>query len=473
VNDQQTTRQEKLCTNMFFGSRRAAAAILAALVTACVGPPAPEIEVDLREPCESYAQQLLSPDFLPGKQTWDLAGDRYAQSPGWAMTSQDGEFLLERIGDSRPDRPPAVSVNTPGFNSRLRLQPGPKPGETWFVDARTAGLTLTQLNADGVLAMGPTIDFPSSGAWDRALIFIGYTPYLLAIPRSSATPEYTIWLAQLNEALDIGTTWQLNLRASCEDYVLCDLLTFPNIELLDVADPDGASPALVLLGFDEVLDANSRSLYVATLRVGLEPETQHPIALRREYFPRQVWPVGGSLQAHVSPGQLVRDPDGYYILAGLTQESLDDPSHQLDAIIVRYDNLTDTASAPYSGLPTYTSPHLLQLDNRTAVGQISEGAWHIAPIVPGEYSDFEIDLDHLSSLPLTDDSSALVPVLAGSRGQVVHKVPGAPEIHTLVTCAGAETTRSGADVPAARPRASPLREIVTRPSRQVVRGTLW
>jgi len=437
--------------------------------TACVGPPTPEIEVDQREPCESYVQQLLTTDFLPDKRTWDLAGDRYALAPGWALSSSNGDFTLERTGDDRPNLPEPVSVPLT-INSKFRLQPGPRAGETWFTQGGNTGLRITQLSPDGVLAAGPTIDFPTgTGAWERALIFIGDTPYVLAVPRSSATPDYTIWLAQVNENLDIGATWQLNLSASCEDYVLCDQLTFPKIELLDVADPDGSSPALVLLGFDEVLDANSRSLYVATLRVGLEPETQHPIALRREYFPRQVWPVGGSLQAHISPGQLVRDADGYYILAGLTQESLDDPTHQLDAIIVRYDDLTDTASAPYSGLPTYTSPHLLQLDNRTAVGQISEGAWHIAPLLPGEYSDFKIDLDHLSSLPLTDDSSALVPVLTGARGQVVHNVPGSSEIHTLVTCGSSDTTRAGTVI-STFPRPSPGAHRVARPKFQVIRG---
>ncbi len=403
-------------------------------LSGCAPAPTPDVELDLRQPCEAFSQVQVEPNLTPGSWTLQLSGDRHTEAPAWAITLGDNGFALQRLADPRPEAPAPETLSLSSPN-HARLHSGPVPGETWLVIDTATEFWLYQLDRDGLVRSSGNLDaeFVDS-TFQRDLIFIGDTPFVVGIPRSSATSEYEVWIGELTGDLTLGTSWSLELRRTCpSDLPECPTVSFPSIDLLDNAEPDGTSPALLLLGYDEILD-DARTMYVATLRIGFDGDSQRPIALRREFFPRQVWPVGNSLQAHIAPAQLARDATGYYVLAGLTQESLDDPSHQLDAVVVRFDRLSDTASAPYMGLPTYSSPHLLQLDTRVALGQIAEGSWHIAPLYAKTGSNFEIDLDNLSSLNLEPAPSTGFVVVPGKRSQYVHRAIDGREIQTLVTC---------------------------------------
>ncbi len=404
------------------------------LATGCQGPPTPDITVDLRTPCEAFTQLTLSSDLTPGMRTLQLAGDVHRQPAGWAVTVEGSSYALRRIGDTRLDAPPPVALSPFSSQGQLTLHAGPAVGETWLVRDEPSEFSLWQLHPDGVVKQSGNLGAEFVGSsFRRDLIFIGDTPYVIGIPTSSDTTEYEVWVGELDNDLNVGTTWSLELTGTCPDETFdCASKGFADIALLDQAEADGTSPALLLLSFDQVLDS-TRSIYIATLRVDFDDDSQRPIALRREYFPRQVWPVGGSLQAYIAPAQIARDTDGYYILAGLHQINVDDPSDQLDSVLVRFDSLSGIANAPYIGFPQYVSPHLLQLDTRVALGQYGEGSWHIAPLVSGNNANFVIDLDNLSSLAL-GESSELVEVKPGGRSQVLHRTADNREIHTLITC---------------------------------------
>lgn len=377
------------------------AAITALTLSACVGASQPDVEIDFGGVCYALDLALRDPEgLLPGTEVHAFA----AADPtgaGWALITHGPSTLALQRLPVDPEEPPYSLGLTTSERSNVRLHSGPDIGDVWVSHATSSELKIWRVNDDGVIA---THDFGTSfpglgGAWERRLLFIGREPVLLAAPHSAEGGTVGFMLASLTAELNVDMLWELTFGSDCVDQG-CIPSSYPRIHILDIADADGASSALILFEFERAFEGISTlTTGVATLQVDFSLSSGLPRALKREYFDL-LW--GHTITPlRIDPGEIARDDSGYYIIAGVEDTGVDDPEVSVNDLLtdrlIRHDFLA-SVSGIIARLPKYTNSHLLQLTNQVGLGQAFDGYWYAARMV-----GFTIDFDDVDAIDIAED----------------------------------------------------------------------
>jgi len=388
---------------------RTLATTLALALSACVGASQPDIDLDFGGVCHTFALSLIDPvDELADVEVHAFAASD-PTGAGWALITLGADSLgLRHIpvdADDPTDVSPPIHLNlNVEARADVHLLPGAELGEVWAYHTDVSGLQLWHLTEDGLVGSqdyGNT--FPGmSDTWERRLIFIGRQPMLVAAPTSSTDESVGFMLANLAEDLSIDMLWELSFGTECQEPEdsPCIPTSYPLIHLLDVADADGTSPALILFEFERIFEGISiRTTGAATVQIDLDIGSTQPLAIKREYYDL-LW--GHSVtDLRIVHGQIAREHSGYYIIAGVEGDPSDDPDVDVFDLpndrLVRHD-LHTGSSATIARLRKYTHSHLLQLTDQVGLGQAFDGHWRGTRL-----SGVTIDEDNIDSLQLAPE----------------------------------------------------------------------
>ena len=384
------------------------AGIAALSLAACVGASQPDVEIDFGGVCYALDLALSDPDgLLPGTEVHAFA----AADPtgaGWALITHGSDTLaLQRVPVDPDEAPIPLGLNASEQGS-VRMLQGPDIGEVWVSHTTPNDIQIWRVSDDGVIAARDFAgSFPGlNGTWERRLLFVGREPVLLAAPDSAASETVGFMLASLTGDLDVDMLWELTFGTECisQDGAPCIPASYPRIHLLDIADADGRSSALLLFEFEREFEGISTlTTGVATLEVDFDLTSGLPRALKREYYDL-LW--GHTITPlRIDPGEIARDDAGYYIIAGVEDTGVDDPEISVNDLLtdrlIRHDILT-SASGIIARLPKYTNSHLLQLTNQVGLGQAFDGFWYAARMV-----GCTIDFDDVDAVDIEEDAAVV------------------------------------------------------------------
>lgn len=378
----------------------------ALLVMACVPEPQPGLDLDFGGVCKDLQLAYVDPPvLLPGWTIHAMVADGVGAG-GWALVSQDpgaGLHLLRLADEAAVPLSIGADVSDADDFSLIR---GPLAGESWLVLSNDTYFYLWRLDPGGLVAGVNHSDFPSTdaSAWERRLIFIQRQAYMLASPRASADESVIFPIARLTPDLAVDRAWQLAFGDLCDPDQGCIPYAYPRLHVLDIAEADGVSSALLLLEFDrESSIGATRTAGVAAIDFDLNPVSDLPTAVKRE-FGDLYWLHSG-FAVHIEPGQITRDDAGYYILAGIVFDEdppLDDPSVVTDTLrdkLLRHD-IRSATSQSIATLLKSTRSHILQLPNQSALGQTPSGSWYAARL-----KGYDIDDENVVELKIDKDAT--------------------------------------------------------------------
>lgn len=427
---------------------RVRALVAAGLSAAACNPvAAPGLVLDVGRVCQDIALEVADPDLLPGWTIHAAAIPRSGEDAVWLLASEGPDELdLRRV----PEDIPGLDLKSIGLVEEFDLKRGPVDGQVWLAMDLFGAARLWRIDeATATIAEGPPLlDFPAGEpSWTRRLVFVGQSPHLVAVPRSSTVGELPIQLAAITPSLELGERWTLTAKVECAPLseLNCPLLwdDLRDVALLDVAEANSIAGAAILLAITSPGGASpdpemppAFETHLLSVVIQRDPAAERPVLTRRDHV---AWATDGPVQPW--PAQLAADPLGLYVLAGLIPGP---DSSGANATTVDYLFRADLLGGGSSGpgdvialLPKDYRSHLLQLGSRVAIGQHPGGTWHVAPI-----EGITINEEIVGSLEVGDP----VELLRAGRAQVVVTRDDGPSRRVQIACAdpdpGGEDTAS-------------------------------
>lgn len=409
-----------------------AASVLAA---SCVSASSPGLELDVGRRCDDIGLELADPDVLPGWTVHAAAIPRSGEDATWYLaTDPKSRHWLRRV----PEDIPSIELTASGDPADFQLQPGPVEGQVWLALDRDERAEVWRVDeASAEVRASAALEFPASeGEWTRRVVFLGSTPHLVAVPRSSRVGEVAVHIAALSPELGLGARWELTATVQCAPLseLSCPLFweDLRDVSILDVAEAGSISGAALLLAIQTPPPSGPPSTdmpfiyetHILSVVLQSDLSAERPVLTRRDHV---AWPSGGLV--FPAPAQIAADPLGLYVIAGLVPgpdtSSADATSSDY---LFRADLLgagTGEAGDVIALLPRTLGSHLLQLGGRVALGQIVGETWHVAPIEGAEIRE-----DTLGSLRVGEGAE----VLRAGRGQMIVVGDERPNKRARVTC---------------------------------------
>ncbi|MDC0667318.1 hypothetical protein [Nannocystis radixulma] len=423
---------------------RARALVGAALLAACSSVTPPGLVLDVGRTCEDIALAIADPDVLPGWKIHAAALARSDEDPTWYLASANpDELALRRV----PEDISGVDLSVLGGPHEFTLTRGPIEGQVWLTLDREDEVRLWRIDEAGetVLAGPQLTGFPAdtSTGWIRRLVFLGQSPHLIALPRTTRVGEVPVHMAAVSPELEIGERWTLTAEVTCPPLseLNCPLFweDLRTLTVLDVAEPGSVAGAALLVSIaslGEQPDPQMPAMFqthIISLTVQRDPSAERPLLTRRDHV---AWSTEGPVLA--SPAQIAADPLGIYVLAGLVPAPDSSGVNATTADYLFRADVLDSGTPEDSGVIALLAKdlrsHLLQLGSRVAVGQLVGDWWHVAPI-----EGVTIEEDIVGSLEVGDR----VTLLRAGRGQVVVVGDSKPSRRVRIACAdpddGSET----------------------------------
>jgi hypothetical protein len=417
---------------------RARGLVGAALLGACSPVTPPGLVLDVGRTCEDIELAVADPDVLPGWRIHAAAIARSGADAAWFLASEHpGELELRRV----PEDIPGVDLSTVGAAHEFTLTRSSIEGQLWLTLDRDDAAQLWRIDEDAAaVSVGPKLaGFPgdASTEWFHRLVFLGQSPYLLALPRLTKVGEVPVHVAAVTPELDLGERWTLTATVTCPPLseLTCPLLwdDLRELSVLDVAEPGSVAGAALLLSIASRPDAESDpaeppamfETHILSLALQRDPAGEKPVLTRRDHV---AWPTSGPVLP--SPAQLAADPLGVYVLAGLVPGP---DGSSADATPADYLFRTDLLGPDTTDegdlialLNKDLHSHLLQLGSRVALGQLPTKHWYVAPI-----EGVTVDEDIVGTLEVGEHAS----LLRAGRGQVVVVAGSAPTRRVRIACA--------------------------------------
>jgi hypothetical protein len=403
----------------------AVALLLAAIALGCTPDEGPGLELDFGGICHAIAFTALDEQILGDAVVLDLAADG-VDDGAWALIDPgDADLYLQRL----PAPGPRLELKIPREDAgAVDLFAGASAGEAWITYASGDQFRAARLFDQQIVDIANFDAFPGdSGAWERRLIFSGRRPLLLASPTASTDSTVRFYLGRLDPDLQLAQTWELSFPSDCYTDGISDCVpvSYPRWHILDVAEADGESSALLLIEFERAFqDIDTRTTGVTTLEIVLGPDDV-PAASKREHIDL-LW-SHRSAGLRVEPGQIARDAAGYYVLVGATVEDETDLvlSDITDYRLLRHNQRVGTYGL-LARPAKYTNSHLIQLPDQVALGQIFATNWYAARLV-----DLEIDREPVAQAKVPEGSQ---PIRAGNQ-QLLLRAQEGPDARALIGCA--------------------------------------
>jgi hypothetical protein len=415
---------------------RAGALVGAALLAACSPVTPPGLVLDVGRTCEDIELAIADPDVLPGWTIHAAALARSDEDTTWYLASENpGELALRRV----PEDIFGVDLSVVGAPHEFTLARGPIEGQVWLMHDRADQARLWQVDeADATVLAGPPYPgFPAdaSTAWLRRLVFLGHSPYLIALPRATRVGEIMVHMAAITPELELGERWSLPAKAVCPPLseLNCPLFweDLRTLDVLDVAEPGSVAGAALLLSIastGEPIDPDMPATYqthIISVTVQHDPTAERPVLTRRDHV---AWATDGPVLP--SPAQIAADPLGIYVLAGLVPGPDSSSANATTADYLFRSDLLGAEATDESGviavLGKDLSSHLLQLGGRVAIGQLPGEWWYVAPI-----DGVTVEEDIVGILEVGDR----VRLLRAGRGQAVVVGDTMPSRRVRIACA--------------------------------------
>jgi hypothetical protein len=414
-------------------ARMRRALLLGPAVAACTAVTPPGLVLDVGRVCDNIALEVADADVLPGATIHAAAVVRSGGDAAWYLASDQGRLELHPV----PEDMPAIDLSMLGEPREFHVQPGPVEGQVWLLHDDDAGSRVWRIDEEAALAGPALAAFPDAAqAWTRRVVFLGRSPHLVAIPRSSKVGTIAVEVAALTPELELGERWSLTATVECAPFseLSCPLYweELRDVALLDGAEAGSISGAALLLAVTTpqgALPAEPEmpvvfETHILSVVLQLDPAAERPVLTRRDHT---AWTTDGPVIP--SPALIAADPLGLYVIAGLLPGPDTSGANATSSdYLFRADLLGSGTSDPgdvIALLPKALRSRVLQLGGRVALGQIVGSTWHVAPI-----EGVAVNEEIVGSLKIGDDAE----VLRAGRGQFVVVGEGLASRRVRVVC---------------------------------------